>query len=81
MGNYHKRITNSLICVFVSFSILLTADFLNAESSQRNSKIKLILNSTYEIEGKIFTLKNGSYSDYDDKTGEGMRVIATSQIF
>lgn len=64
-----------MICIIVSLSILLTADFLNAELSQRNAKIKLILNSTYEIEDKIFTLKNGNYSDYDDKIGEGMRVI------
>jgi hypothetical protein len=34
-----------------------------------------LLNSTYEIEGKIFTLKDGEFSDLNKKAGEGMHVM------
>lgn len=64
----------TIICItMLVFCMLSITSYSNAKPSQLN-RTELILNSTYEIEGKIFTMKNGSCSDFDEKTGEGMRV-------
>jgi hypothetical protein len=58
--------------------LLFSASYSNAQSAQPTDnidKISLLLNAQYEIEGKIFTLKDGEYSDLNKKTGEGMYVI------
>lgn len=68
-----------LFFVFMSaLCLLFIASHANAQSAQPTDKINriaLLLNATYEIEGKIFTLKDGEYSDLNKKTGEGMYVI------
>ena len=66
-----------LITISVSCMLLITS-YSNSQSFQphdTSSKTEVLLNSTYEIEGKIFSLKDGEFSDLNITTGEGMHVI------
>ena len=68
-----------LLLIIVSvFCLLFITNYSNAQSSQlhdTNGRTETLLNSTYEIEGKVFTLKDGEFSDLNRKTGEGMHVM------
>jgi hypothetical protein len=68
----HRLIIMSVFC------LLFIISYSKAQSAQPNdnmNRTELLLNATYEIEGKVFTLQDGTYSDLNEKTGEGMRVM------
>ena len=76
---YHikKNMRGMVIILFVS-CVLFIVNYAHVQSSQPHNTsggTELLLNSTYEIEGKIFMLKDGEFSDLNRKTGEGMHVM------
>ena len=72
------RLMKLLLIIMFVFCLLFISKYSNARSSQTidtSDRTEALLNSTYEIEGKIFILKDGEFSDLNRKTGEGMHVM------
>ena len=72
------KLMKLLLIIMSVFCLSFITNYSNARSSRPNNtsgRPELLLHSTYEIEGKIFTLKDGEFSDLNRKTGEGMYVM------